>query len=858
MASQQDLQELLRVITSRKGVTMMAAMGQVKALQTVELRSIQQISDAPLDLVERGLGDSKSAKALQTACKTHMKRANTKRSGDHLTSPSEKRPKNHHPSDNSEGPAQRVEDMEAALNLPVVTDEKEIAEASIYTNRAPLMLAFVLELLRHTMPMQPMSSRLSLAQAVVSANSKSKAISIGLAKAANEDGSWGEGQPKVHIMGRAIAVLKRGDFNMQGSVLVAPESPERASDDSLQGRKPSESLEQDLGSIAFMGNPWSASRQVTFKSSTFVARVANVEDGTQASGLVRSLLLSEPQLQTATHNAWAYRVKRRGQDGRQDKGSGEVREASEDDGETGCGEFIQRLIREAGIVDVIVVLTRWFGGEMLGPDRWRLMRNVVTEALSQRLRLTQTQGGCDDVALWALDLQNTDNGLGSRSASGTSGNVVGIPTYRPESARAYLLKSFASGQSGGVPIGDNSGGSSSKAKQKRVSKSEVDSERMRNLGRLLGALRLLFDSWSSLGPREMDRKAFSCYASRRANQLPPSPTTPNTLETADAIFKARKIPLLASGVVALGLGIYISLLASSSYSSTYHENPEPAPDAVPTGRPNVFTKDSAKKFDQSLEGSEWLMGITSLRKRLAAEAFGHVLEVAMGTGRNLPFYDWSYVISSPKPATQALAAPEADAQPSKPDAAPMISYTGIDISDKMLGVAVEKLAETVPELADVDPRTEKQTAEWNDISYLAGRLRMFRSDIHEYIPSPPRQSCPQARYDFICSTFSLCSVRDPEQMVRDLASKVKPNTGKIVLVEHGRGWWGFVNGLLDKSAASHFQKYGCWWNRDIAEIVENAAQSTPGLQVTKVDRPYFTQLGTTLWIELRVSDSGVS
>lgn len=520
---------------------MMAAMGQVKALQTVQLRryvdrecgsafifhqsyehvdSIQQISDAPLDLIERGLGDSKSAKALQTACKTHLKRASTKRSGDHLTSPGEKRPKNHHPGDNAGGPAQRVEDTEAALSLPVVTDEKEIAGASIFTNRAPLMLAFVLELLRHTMPMQPMSSRLSLAQAVVSANSKSKAISIGLAKAANEDGSWGEGQPKVNIMGRAIAVLKRGDFDLQGSGLVSPESPERASDDSLQGRKPSESSKQDPGSVAFTENRWSASRQVTFKSSTFVARVANVEDGTQASGLVRSLLLSDPHLQAATHNAWAYRVKRKGQGGRQDKWSEEVREASEDDGESGCGEFIQRLIREAGIVNVVVVLTRWFGGEMLGPDRWRLMRNVVTEALSQRLRLTQGHGGCDDVAVWALDLQNTGNGPGSRSANGTSGNVVGIPTYRPESARAYLLKSFASGQSEGVPIGDNSGGSASKAKQKRVSKSEGDGERVRNLGRLLGALRLLFDSWSSLGPREMDRKAFSWYASIRPDVQP--------------------------------------------------------------------------------------------------------------------------------------------------------------------------------------------------------------------------------------------------------------------------------------------------------------------------------------------------
>ncbi|OHE94541.1 methyltransferase OMS1 [Colletotrichum orchidophilum] len=302
------------------------------------------------------------------------------------------------------------------------------------------------------------------------------------------------------------------------------------------------------------------------------------------------------------------------------------------------------------------------------------------------------------------------------------------------------------------------------------------------------------------------------YTTRLADQSPPRSTAPTTLETADAIFKARRIPLLASGVVALGLGIYFSFLASSLCSSSCHEDPGPAPDAVPTGRPNVFTKDSARKFDQSLDGSEWLSGITSLRQRLAAEASGHVLEVAMGTGRNLSFFDWRDVLNPRTNSTApALAAPKANALSPKTDVATMISYTGIDISSEMLGVAVEKLAEVVPELARLEPRSEKQTisshAECSSISYLSGRLRMFRSDIHEYIPSPPQQSPTQPKYDFVCSTFSLCSVRDPEQMVRDLASKVKPNTGKIILVEHGRGWWGFVNGLLDKSAASHFQTW---------------------------------------------------
>lgn len=63
------------------------------------------------------------------------------------------------------------------------------------------------------MPEQPLSSRLSLAQAVVSANSRSKAVSIGIesGKSAEEEG-WGEGQPVRKIMGREIRVLTRWGY----------------------------------------------------------------------------------------------------------------------------------------------------------------------------------------------------------------------------------------------------------------------------------------------------------------------------------------------------------------------------------------------------------------------------------------------------------------------------------------------------------------------------------------------------------------------------------------------------------------------------------------------------------------------
>ena len=105
--------------------------------------------------------------------------------------------------------------VEASLALPSINaEEEELRSTMLHTNRAPLVLAFAVVLLQYTMPSQPLSSRLSLAQAVVSVNSRSKAISLGIEKGNNaEDEGWGQGQPTVKIMGRSIRVMKRWGYD---------------------------------------------------------------------------------------------------------------------------------------------------------------------------------------------------------------------------------------------------------------------------------------------------------------------------------------------------------------------------------------------------------------------------------------------------------------------------------------------------------------------------------------------------------------------------------------------------------------------------------------------------------------------
>ena len=76
------------------------------------------------------------------------------------------------------------------------------------------MLGFAVMLVQYTMPEQPLSARLSLAQAVVSTNGRSKAVSLGIetGKSAEDEG-WGQGQPVIRLMGREIRVMKRWGYD---------------------------------------------------------------------------------------------------------------------------------------------------------------------------------------------------------------------------------------------------------------------------------------------------------------------------------------------------------------------------------------------------------------------------------------------------------------------------------------------------------------------------------------------------------------------------------------------------------------------------------------------------------------------
>lgn len=246
------------------------------------------------------------------------------------------------------------------------------------------------------------------------------------------------------------------------------------------------------------------------------------------------------------------------------------------------------------------------------------------------------------------------------------------------------------------------------------------------------------------------------------------------------------------------------------------------------------------------------MGITKLRKKLAEHAKGDVLELAMGTGRNLEYYNWEPLGKSGEEGSSKTGTVKNKDAALTPG---ITSFTGLDISVDMLDVARKRLVKTVPQMADSEPIVKKSTMAdhtGGQLAFLGDRLRLIHSDAHHPLPRPSSATPLYPTYDTIIQTFGLCSVADPVTVLCNLASAVKPETGRIVLLEHGKGWYGIVNGLLDKNAGKHFEKYGCWWNRDIEALVDEAVQKTPGLEVVKVTRPNVLQMGTLIWVELRM------
>lgn len=106
----------------------------------------------------------------------------------------------------------------------------------------------------------------------------------------------------------------------------------------------------------------------TDRKSTFQAHLAHVITLDQVSGVLEELKKNR-KVNNATHNVMAYRIFC------EDRNS--FLQDCDDDGEAAAGSRLLHLLQILNVRDVVVVVTRWYGGILLGPDRFKHYNNCA-------------------------------------------------------------------------------------------------------------------------------------------------------------------------------------------------------------------------------------------------------------------------------------------------------------------------------------------------------------------------------------------------------------------------------------------------------------------------------------------------
>src|SRR5699024_3696799 len=113
---------------------------------------------------------------------------------------------------------------------------------------------------------------------------------------------------------------------------------------------------------------WTFSEVVNEKKSIFLARAAHVTSLAQAQGSLDYLLATEKKVAAATHNISAWRIRQKSVSGKGGEVTETIIQDCDDDGEAAAGGRLLHLMQLMDVWDVVVVVSRWYGGIKLGPD----------------------------------------------------------------------------------------------------------------------------------------------------------------------------------------------------------------------------------------------------------------------------------------------------------------------------------------------------------------------------------------------------------------------------------------------------------------------------------------------------------
>lgn len=174
----------------------------------------------------------------------------------------------------------------------------------------------------------------------------------------------------------------------------------------------------------------------------------------------------------------------------------------------------------------------------------------------------------------------------------------------------------------------------------------------------------------------------------------------------------------------------------------------------------------SEKYDRFARWYDWVegvpdvLGVSRLRRRLLEHASERVLEIAVGTGKNLRFY---------------------------PRGSRVIA---LDLSREMLNVAQQRATK------------------------LPINISLLLADA-EALPFSEKS------FETVVSSLSGCTFPNPVSALREMVRVCKPS-GRILLLEHGRSDRKWLARFQDRHADTFAKPLGCHWNREPQDIAQEA------------------------------------
>jgi len=169
----------------------------------------------------------------------------------------------------------------------------------------------------------------------------------------------------------------------------------------------------------------------------------------------------------------------------------------------------------------------------------------------------------------------------------------------------------------------------------------------------------------------------------------------------------------------------------------------------------------ADQYEKKIWFDQHVLGVARLRKKLLSKANGKILEVACGTGQNLPLF------------------------------APNSEITAVDLSPKML-------------------------------EFARANAIKFGLNVNFAVMNAEKLEFADESFDTVVSTLSTCTFPNPVKALQEIKRVCRPD-GLILLLEHGHSNLPWIARYQDRNEDQHYQDHaGCRWNQDPLDLVQSA------------------------------------